>query len=412
MLKKIACSQLRLGMFVHEFCGSWVDHPFWRSKFVLGTDAQLQKILQSGVSELWIDTDKGLDLEGGATEVEVKALAEAELERFATMPAPLFPSVNDNVSAVEEASRLIQRSMPRITSMFADARLGKALDLPGCESLVSDICESVIAKPDALISVARLKRHDEYTYMHSVAVCALMVGLGRQLGLNERLLMKVGLAGMLHDVGKAVMPLGILNRPGKLSDAEFEVMRTHAVRGHELLTEGGGVGPVVLDVCLHHHERVDGTGYPHRLSGDRISAVAKMGAICDVYDAVTSDRPYKKGWSPAESLRQMVQWKGHFDTKVFQAFVRTVGIYPTGSLVRLRSGRLAVVAEQNHANLLAPRVKAFFNLESNVRVFPRDVDLADPAEGDAIVGFESPSDWRFNDLDELCGLKPAFSAGR
>lgn len=405
MLKKVPSAQLRLGMFVHEFVGSWIDHPFWRSKFLVATDTQLHKIAQSGIKELWIDTSKGLDTDSGVPEAQVKAEAEAELERFATMPAPLFPKANDSVSAVEEASRLLQRSKPKIESMFADARLGKALDLPGCESLVADICESVIAKPDALISVARLKRHDEYTYMHSVAVCALMVGLGRQLGLNERLLMKVGLAGMLHDVGKATMPLEILNRPGKLTDDEFKVMRSHAVRGHELLTEGGGVGPVVLDVALHHHEKVDGTGYPHGLAGDQISSVAKMGAICDVYDAVTSDRPYKKGWSPAESLRQMVQWKGHFDTKVFQAFVRTVGIYPTGSLVKLRSGRLAVVMEQNPANLLAPRVKAFFNLESNVRVYPREVDLADSSENDAIEGFESTADWRFNDLDELCGLK-------
>jgi hypothetical protein len=182
-------------------------------------------------------------------------------------------------------------------------------------------------------------------------------------------------------------------------------MRSHPARGHELLTEGGGAGPVVLDVCLHHHEKIDGTGYPHGLAGDQISTVAKMGAICDVYDAVTSDRPYKRGWSPAESLRQMLQWKGHFDPKVFQAFVRTVGIYPIGSLVRLRSGRLAVVVEQNPANLLAPRVKAFFNLDANVRVYPREVDLADAALGDAIERYESPSDWRFKDLDELCGLQ-------
>ena len=365
----------------------------------------MRKIVSSGIGELWIDTSKGLDAGAGIPQPQVKAQVEAELERFATMPAPLFQVAEDNVCAVTEAAKLIQRSKPRIESMFADARLGKALDLPQCESLVADIFESVIAKPDALISVVRLKRHDEYTYMHSVAVCALMIALGRQLGLNERLLKKVGLAGMLHDVGKAAMPLDILNRPGKLTDPEYRVMRSHAARGHALLVEGGGVGPVVLDVALHHHEKVDGSGYPHGLAGDQISAVAKMGAICDVYDAVTSDRPYKKGWSPAESLRQMVQWKGHFDPKIFQAFVRTVGIYPTGSLVRLRSRRLAVVTEQNPANLLAPRVKAFFDLESNVRVYPRDIDLAQSSDSNAIEGFESPSDWCFPDLDQLCGLQ-------
>lgn len=405
MLKKIPSAQLRLGMYVHEFCGSWMDHPFWRAKFLVGTEAQLSKVRSSGVQELWIDTDKGLDIETGIPEAQVRVMVEQELEHFATMPAPLMPTVPEGGDDVGQALELIHRSLPRIATMFSDARLGKALDLPGCEGMVDEICESVMSKPHALISVARLKRHDEYTYMHSVAVCALMIGLGRQLGLSDRLLRKVGLAGMLHDVGKAAMPLDILNRPGKLSDAEFRIMRSHPVRGHELLTEGGAAGPVVLDVCLHHHEKVDGTGYPHGLAGDQISTVAKMGAICDVYDAITSDRPYKRAWSPAESLRQMVQWKGHFDPKVFQAFVRTVGIYPIGSLVRLRSGRLAVVVEQNPANLLAPRVKAFFDLDSNVRVYPREVDLADAALGDAIERYETPSDWRFHDLDELCGLK-------
>lgn len=405
MLKKIACDQLRLGMYVHEFCGSWMDHPFWRAKFLLGTEAQLDKVRRSGIPEVWIDTSKGLDIEAGVPEAEVKAFVEQELERFATMPAPLMASPPEADDAVDQARQLINRSLPKVASMFADARLGKAVDMAGCEDMVDEICESVIAKPHALINVARLKRHDEYTYMHSVAVCALMIALGRQLGLNERLLKKVGLAGMLHDVGKAAMPLEILNRPGKLSEAEFKIMRSHALRGHEMLVEGGGAGPVVLDVCLHHHEKMDGSGYPHGLAGDQISNVAKMGSVCDVYDAVTSDRPYKRGWSPAESLRQMVQWKGHFDPKVFQAFVRTVGIYPTGSLVRLRSRRLAVVMEQNAANLLAPRVKAFYSLESNVRVFPRELDLSDEAVGDAIECYESPSDWRFNDLDELCGLK-------
>ncbi|KQP49844.1 HD-GYP domain-containing protein [Pseudorhodoferax sp. Leaf274] len=405
MLKKITTAQLGLGMFVHEFCGSWIDHPFWRAKFLVATDAQLRKVRESGIPELWIDTAKGLDVDAGLSQAEARATAEQELERYATMPAPLLAPFGDADNAVDKAVELIHRSLPRIASMFSDARLGKALDLPGCESMVDDICQSVIAKPDALISVARLKRHDEYTYMHSVAVCALMIALGRNLGLNERLLKKVGLAGMLHDVGKALMPLEILNRPGKLSDLEFAVMRNHPLRGHELLVEGGGAGPVVLDVCLHHHEKVDGSGYPHRLAGDQISTVAKMGAICDVYDAITSDRPYKRGWSPAESLRQMVQWKGHFDQKVFQAFVRTVGIYPTGSLVRLQSRRLAVVTAQNTANLLAPRVKAFYDLASDVRVFPREIDLAESAAGDAIVCYESPSDWPFRDLDELCGLK-------
>ncbi len=231
--------------------------------------------------------------------------------------------------------------------MFNEARLGHAIDAEHCRPLVAEISESVYRNPGALVSLARLKSADEYSYMHSVAVCALMVSLGRTLGLNEAQCREAGLAGLLHDMGKALMPLEILNKPGKLTDEEFALMRTHPERGHALLVEGGGAGEAVLDVCLHHHEKIDGSGYPHRLSGEPLTLIARMGAVCDVYDAITSNRPYKAGWDPAESIARMASWQGHFDATVFSAFVRSLGIYPTGSLVRLASGRLAVVVEQN-----------------------------------------------------------------
>ena len=415
MIKKIRVGQLSLGMHVHEFCGSWMDHPFWRSKFTVRTDAELSRIVSGGVFEVWINTEKGLDVEGEAegnvavSREDVDREVERELELFATMPGLLEPIVT-SANAMGRAAALVRCSVPQIASMFGEARLGKLVDVRGCEALVEQISQSVLGDPGALISVARLKRHDEYTYMHSIAVCALMVALGRQLGLRGDLLKQAGLAGMLHDLGKALMPLGVLNKPGKLTDAEFEVMKTHPQRGHALLQDGGGAGPVVLDVCLHHHEKFDGTGYPHGLAGDKISLVAKMGAVCDVYDAITSVRPYKTGWDPGEALRRMAQWKGHFDQGVFQAFVKTVGIYPVGSLVKLESGRLAVVTEQSPQSLLTPRVKVFYSTKSRQRIEPHELNLANRlASQDRVVGCESPEDWDFKDLDQLWGAPPAQS---
>lgn len=401
MLKRIAVADLRVGMYIQSFCGAWTDHPFWTSKFLLDSDKDLQRIRASGVTELWIDASKGLDIEqgqGSVSQEEAAAEAEARLLAIAQPGAPQACSLEEELN---RAAKLCARSKQAVMAMFGDVRMGQALHFEAAESLVEDITQSVMRHPNALISLARLKHADEYTYMHSVAVCALMIALARQMGLADAQVKDAGLAGLLHDVGKMAIPGAVLNKPGKLTDAEFSRVRQHPEAGGKILLASKQVNALVLDVCLHHHEKVDGTGYPHRLAGEQISLFARMGAVCDVYDAVTSNRPYKKGWDPAESIRRMAEWKGHFDAVIFQAFVKTVGIYPTGSLVRLESGRLGMVLDQNGASLLTPRVKVFFSSRSKTPIPQEVIDLARSAGRDKIVGRESAADWGFRNLDEL-----------
>lgn len=399
MLKRIPVDQLRLGMHLHELCGAWVDHPFWRSKFVLRGPADLERVRASGIREVVIDVDLGLDVLPAAAPV---AAVPAPPPAVAERPRERTPErTQARTQQLAQARKLVRQSHRQVLSMFSEARMGRAADMDGGRQLVDEIAGSVMDSPGTLVSLVRLKSADQYTYLHSVAVCALMVSLGRQLGLAEDAVREAGLAGLMHDLGKAMMPMDVLNKPGKLTDAEFDIIKSHPKRGHELLVEGGNASDEVLDVCLHHHEKFDGSGYPERLSGDAISLVARMGAVCDVYDAVTSDRPYKAGWNPADALRQMAQWKGHFDPAVFQAFVKSIGIYPVGSLVRLASGRLAVVVDQSGGSLLAPRVKAFFSTKSSLRIVPEEIDLAAPRCSDKIVACEPPEQWRFQDIDEL-----------
>jgi hypothetical protein len=169
-----------------------------------------------------------------------------------------------------------------------------------------------------------------------------------------------------------------------------------------MLREMGTAGDAAMDVVLHHHERMDGKGYPHGLAGDQITVMARMGAVCDVYDAVTSNRPYKAAWDPSEALARMASWTpAHFDAAVFQNFVKALGIYPIGSLVRLQSGRLAVVVEQNPAALMLPIVRVFFSTKTNLRVSPALVDLSAPGCADRIASRESNKSWNFDHLDDL-----------
>ncbi|OGB28374.1 MAG: phosphodiesterase [Burkholderiales bacterium RIFCSPLOWO2_12_FULL_61_40] len=410
MLKKINVGQLTVGMHLKEFCGSWMEHPFWRTGFVIVDAKDIDSIHASSIKEVWIDCSKGLDIAQGQTAVsaaESDAQVDAELQQIQVATRELAP-VTAAVE-IERAAKICFQSKQAVISMFEEARMGKAVDTGGAQKLVEEITDSVARNPGALISLARLKTADDYTYMHSVAVCAMMVALAKQLGLSEEETRSAGLAGLMHDLGKAMMPMDVLNKPGKLTDAEFAIIKTHPVEGHRLLLTGSDVDPMVLDVCLHHHEKTDGSGYPKGLKGDEISLFAKMGAVCDVYDAITSNRPYKLGWDPAESLRRMAEWaNGHFDGKVFQAFVKSLGIYPVGSLVRLSSGRLGVVMEQTGKSLTTPLVKVFFSTKSNMRIVPTIVDLSLPGAVEKIAGREDPAKWRFPDLNELwSGLQKA-----
>lgn len=414
MLKKIPIQQLRLGMHLHALEGAWLDHPFWKTKFVLADPGDLDKLRASGLRECWIDSSKGLDVAAVRTETAPAAVPAPVVE--APPPPVAAPALSTQqtsmASEVKRAAVLVAKSKEAVMALFSEVRMGKAIDASECLPLVDEIAGSVWRNPGAMVSLARLKTHDDYTYMHSVAVCALMISLSRQLGLDERQTRDAGLAGLLHDMGKAMMPIEVLNKPGKLTDEEFRIIKSHPVRGHELLLEGGTASEGALDVCLHHHERMDGTGYPHRLPGEQISLMARMGAVCDVYDAITSNRPYKNGWDPAESIRKMAEWRGgHFDDTVFQAFVKSLGIYPIGSLVRMQSGRLAVVCEQNPESLVAPKVKVFFSTRSQLHIPPELLDLSNPACSDRITARESNAQWKFTHLDELWAGPDALKRG-
>lgn len=412
MLKKISVDDVQLGMHIKEFCGAWVDHPFWRGQFVITDPKDLAKIRASKVREVMIDTDKGDDLPAASPPAPAPVPAEAvaaqqqaeAMEQVVQYDRPAHLPVTKVTSDKEfaRAAAICRQATGAVHSMFQEARMGRAMDTAVAKQVVDDITDSVSRNGGALISLARLKTADDYTYMHSVAVCALMVALGRQLGLTADETKAAGFAGLLHDVGKMAIPMEVLNKPGKLTDEEFAIVKSHPAEGLRLLKESGVTDPAAIDVCIHHHEKTNGTGYPYGLNDGQISRLAKMGAVCDVYDAITSNRPYKAGWDPAQSLKQMATWvNGHFDPKIFQAFVSSLGIYPTGSLVLLDNNKLAVVVDQSPDSLLKPVVKAFFSTRSAQRITPEIINLSSASCRIKILGREDPDKWKFPDLDEL-----------
>lgn len=386
-LKKIPVARVARGMYVHKICGNWLDHPFWRGSFLVEDDTTLATLRAMGNLEVWIDTVKGLDLPQPA----VRAAAPA-----APAPPPAEPEPEPPRTAfgndIARAEELRDRAKAAAKALFQDARMGRALRMETAASIVDEVDDAIARNPAAMLSVLRLKNKDDYTYLHSVAVAALMMALGRRLGYAGTELKELGLAGLLHDIGKVGVPDAVLNKPGRLSPLELTSVRQHPQIGWDILRREAAAGPVALDVCLHHHEKTDGSGYPEKLAGDNISRAARMGAICDVYDAITSDRPYKRGWEPAEAIRRMAEWQdGHFDREIFHAFVKLIGIYPTGTLVRLSSDRLAVVLTQGEGSSLNPIVRLICALPDGEPLDPETLDLH--TSDDRIVEIEDPQTW-------------------
>ena len=388
MIKLIPIEKLLPGMYIHDLNCGWMEHNFVRNRFPVKSSEIVDKVRALGVHELYIDTSRGLDLEEAPTQEEAAHEVDEALEAIAIVAPAQQASVQHEV---QRARNLHSEANRIVRDMMGDIRLGKQIQLEQIEPLVERIVDSIFRQQDAMLPLARLKDHDEYTFQHSVSVCALMTSFARTLELPRDIIHEIAVGALLHDVGKAKVPDDILNKPAKLTDAEFAKMKSHVVQSKIILQGTPGISQIALDVAAQHHERFDGTGYPNKLKGDEISLYGQMGAIVDVYDAITSNRVYHKGMAPTEALRKLLEWsKFHFNPTLVQAFIRAVGIYPTGSLVRLESRRLAVVQAQNPENLMQPVVKVIFHTRGYY-LTPETVDLRHSQ--DRIVGHEDFEAW-------------------
>ncbi|HZX25434.1 MAG TPA: HD-GYP domain-containing protein [Telluria sp.] len=400
MLKKVDSSQLKVGMYIHDLSCDWMTHPFVRNRFLITKDEEIRKIIGAGIHDVTIDASRGLDVQDAPTVAEARAQTEKEIVELAAKPAvPLRVPLGEEL---KRAAVIRHQASGLVRTVMQDARLGKAVHVEQVSPMVENITASILRNPGALTGLLRIKTADDYTFLHSVSVCALLVAFCRSRGLDADTTYQAGLGGLLHDTGKALVPDQVLNKPGPLTDEEFAIIKKHPKDGYDILLKTPEIGPVPLDITLHHHERRDGSGYPDKLGEGKISELAQMAAIVDVYDAITADRCYHKGMSAAEALRKIYEWsKFHFNPQYAQEFMRCVGIYPVGTLVLLESGRLGVVVEPHESNLLSPKVNVFFHTKKNIYIKPETVDLSKAlgfGGGDKIVRHESPSKWNVDPL--------------
>ena len=414
MIKRVRREQLKAGMFIHDLNCSWMVHPFLRSTFLLQDEKAIEQMAACGIRELFIDTSKGLDVEGAQTQEEFNREIHDRLtqhtESIPSRGGKFFPtlSLRDEIVLAKEVHHDAHQVAHRV---LMDVRSGRQIEVRKLEPVVGRIADSILRNRDALVSLSRIKTKDNYTFEHSVSVCVLLVAFCQTLGYERSVMMDIGVGGLLHDIGKMMIPDGILNKPSALTPPEFMLMQSHAHIGAEMLKQTTGIPEIAIVIAAQHHERFDGTGYPDRLKEDRISRFGQMASIVDVYDALTSNRIYHQSIEPTAALKKLFEWgKSHFNEELVHQFIRAVGIYPVGSLVRLESGLLGVVVEPDGADLLHPTVRVIYDMTRGSYVSPRDLDLSKQAAGggDKIVGHESPRKWH---IDPYAYLQLAGGAG-
>lgn len=393
MIKKISVDLLEPGMFVADFNAGWLDHPFALNSMLMVSEEEVAKVVAAGIRDLLIDTARGKDVRRTVPSAsEAEQATQAEVARFAesatpsgTPRVPLSEEMARARGAYTEATRIIR-------TLMEDIRLGRQVDLAIARPTVEKITASVLRNSNAMLAVRRLRALDDYTFLHSVNVCAMLASFAKVLDIPLGDIHDIALGGLIHDVGKMRVAAAILHKPGKLNTEEFRHLQSHVVLGSDLVRQMPGLPPLALEVVDLHHERHDGSGYPKGLKGGEISRVGQMAAIIDVYDAITTDRVYCKSMSPAKAIQKLFEWsRYHFDPEMMQLFLKSIGIYPVGSLVKLESGRLGVVIEQSDKHLLTPTVRVMYDSKRQHYITPEVVDLSRPmgnGGADRIVGYE------------------------
>lgn len=407
-IKKIATASLRPGMFICDFNAGWMSHPFLLNRLQVRSAAEIAEIAKYGIQSVFIDTRRGIDVADAPTLEQVVVSSRNEmLDSAQTQPArgageggEVGEAEASGVSRpptaedIRRARQVLNQAAGRLQQTLTDARLGKNIDIPGLQDSVQSISAAVIRNSSAMALVCRLRKRDEYTFNHSLNVGVLLARFSHHLGLDLATTHEIALGGLLHDIGKMVVAAEVLKKPGKLTEDEYNHMKTHVERGLHLVAPYS-LGPAALSVIGEHHERYDGNGYPGHTREGAISQAGRMAAIVDVYDAISSDRVYHKGLPAPEAMRRIFEWQRHFDPSLVSQFVRCLGIYPIGSLVRLKSGRLAIVIQHHPEKLIRPRVRVIFHAAQRRYLPPEEIDLAAShwEEREAIIGHEEPARW-------------------
>lgn len=359
MISEKALKHVAIGEYI-------VDIVKQQGSYVLSSPGYIKNAkvithLQSkGVESVLIDTSKSLVVQD-----------EIVIPPTNSQAQPLILEIN-------KAKKIFNESKALQKKIFDDALSGRDIDLSPVVEITDQAIDTIFKNPDALACIINIRQKDEYLLEHSVSVSILISIFARYLNIDKQIVRQLAVGAFLHDVGKIMIPDSVLNKPGKLTDKEFTVMKTHVNHSIKIIEQTKGISEISLEVAALHHEKLDGTGYPYQISENKITQYGRMVAICDIFDALTADRVYKDGYSHIKSfsiLRKLAEQQ-HLDKRLVDIFIKCLGVYPVGSLVELGSKKLAIVEGRNYDDPIRPKVRSFYSVDDHRYVMTQDIDLS------------------------------------
>ena len=439
-MKNITIDELKVGMFIVNLGRSWLSHPFLRNQLKITSEKQIQKMRRYEIQEVYIDPERGMDVPSPEPDIvnsiapglehsneNIPAAEPPGEKEELSLPANTFsPTLGrktngpfeqmkkaetvvlweQNVGQVEEnllshqspvATRIVdqvpyaqeikqarviqEEAQSALRNIMHDVRMGRSIESDRVKRVVNKMVHSILRNHDALVSLTRIKKYDEYTFVHSLDVCIFCLSMGCHLSFSHEEMLEIGIGAFLHDVGKMKIPLHILQKTETLSENDWMEVRKHPVYSSEIMEQSQGIPEKSKQLALQHHERYNGSGYPFGLKGDAIGLFAKVAGIVDFYDAVTADRCYQKAIPPHEGIHQIYERAQiEFDGSLVEQFIQCIGIYPFGTLVLLDTEEIGIVCGVNSQTLLRPKVLVIYQNSKTPYAKPFLVDLTEGSE--------------------------------
>lgn len=396
MLITLPISELIPGMFVSSVTKQQesVDGIKIKTSGLVRDKSIIKRLITEGVLELLIDFSKS-DVAVPAKYKKKETPPTSEVKQSQAKPEQQLATVSIR-QEFAKASVCYDAHNRKLQAVYGDLTSGLALNVKALDKISDEIVSSVFRNQHAMTILTRIKDKYSYNWRHMINCAIFTAVFAKYLGYKKPVVQALSMGALLHDLGQAKLPQGVFSKPSTANDNEMATVKKHVAQSLGLVKGEKSITPLMLDMIVNHHERLDGSGYPRGLSGEKLSRPARIMAIVDVYDAMTADRPHQDGDEPINVLRYLLANKQLFDAELVQLFIKCLGVHPVGTIVKLTNERLALVLEGNQSNPIKPKVKLFYNAKHNHHVTPKDIDLSTNNSEVKILASVKPADYQIN----------------